>query len=95
MLRALLKRQIVVGFRGGIRNGALRSVRLIVSGYGLADAVPCSDPRTAELTKVPTLPCANLERLISRGYANCDAGMRRCITSMPPKPKAFPYRGRL
>jgi NTE family protein len=96
-VRALRKRQIIAGFRSGIRKGAFWSVRSNISDYGLTDALPCPEPRTAELAKIPTrladMPDAVQERLINWGYAICDAGMRRWVDPKLSAPNAFPYRG--
>jgi NTE family protein len=96
-VRALRKRQVIAGFRSGIRKGAFWSVRSNIGDYGLADALPCPEARTAELATVPTrladMPDALQERLINWGYAICDAGMRRWVDSTLPAPSAFPYPG--
>ena len=96
-VRALRKRQIIAGFRSEIRKGAFWSVRSNITDYGLADALPCPELRTAELAKVPTrladMSDTIQERLINWGYAICDAGMRRWVDARLAPPKAFPYPG--
>jgi NTE family protein len=96
-VRALRKRQIIAGFRAGIRKGAFWSVRSNIDDYDLPNALPCPEARSAELAKVPTrlaeMPDDIQERLINWGYAICDAGMRRWVDSTLPPPRAFPCEG--
>ena len=94
-VRALRKRQVIAGFLRGDRMGAFWSVRSKISDYGLADALPCPDARTAELgrlaTRLAAMPDDTQERLINWGYAICDAAMRRWVDHSLPPPAGFPY----
>ena len=94
-VRALRKRQIIAGFMRGDRMGAYWSVRSKIGDYGLADALPCPDARTAELgrlaTRLAAMPDDTQERLINWGYAICDAAMRRWVDRRLPPPKGCPY----
>jgi NTE family protein len=94
-VRALRKRQVIAGFLRGDRMGAFWSVRSKISDYGLADALPCPEARSAELgrlaTRLAAMPDDTQERLINWGYAICDAAMRRWVDSSLPPPAGFPY----
>jgi NTE family protein len=94
-VRALRKRQVIAGFQRGDRMGAFWSVRSKIGDYGLADALPCPDVRTAELaqlaTRLAAMPDATQERLINWGYAICDAAVRRWVDRTLPPPAGFPY----
>lgn len=96
-VRALRKRQVIAGFRSGIRKGAYWSVRSDIGDYNVPGTLPCPQPRTAELAAIQTR-LADMEddiqeRLINWGYAICDAGMRCWVDPALPAPKAFPYAG--
>ena len=96
MPMALRKRQVIAGFLRGDRMGAFWSVRSKISDYGLADALPCPDARSAELgrlaTRLAAMPDDTQERLINWGYAICDAAMRRWVDHTLPPPAGFPYQ---
>jgi NTE family protein len=96
-VRALRKRQIIAGFRSGIRKGAFWSVRSKISDYPVPGSLPCPEDRTAQLASIATrlaeMPRGVQERLINWGYAICDAGMRRWVDPSLPPPEGFPYPG--
>jgi NTE family protein len=95
-VRSLRKRQIMDGFRSGLRTGAYWSVWTDIAEYGLSDALPCPLAATRELAAVPTrlkaMETRLQERLINWGYAVCDAALRSVghVTGVAPK---FPYSG--
>jgi hypothetical protein len=90
---------VIAGFLRGDRMGAFWSVRSKISDYGLADALPCPDARSAELgrlaTRLAAMPDDTQERLINWGYAICDAAMRRWVDHSLPPPAGFRIRGGL
>ena len=94
-VRALRKRQLLAGFRSGLRQGAYWSIRSQIADYGVADALACPAARTAALAQVPTrlssMPDETQERLINWGYAICDAALRRWVDPGLPAPPDFPY----
>jgi NTE family protein len=94
-VRALRKRQIMAGFRSGIRKGAFWSVRSNIADYAVAGTLPCPAERTADLAKIPTrlasMPDEIQERLINWGYSICDAAIRRWHDTTLTSPTAFPY----
>jgi NTE family protein len=96
-VRALRKRQIIAGFRSGIRKGAFWSVRSKISDYPVPGSLLCPEERTAQLASIATrlaqMPKDVQERLINWGYAICDAGMRRWVDPNLPPPERFPYPG--
>jgi NTE family protein len=94
-VRSLRKRQVMAGFRSGIRDGAFWSVRSNIADYATAGALACPAERTAELATIPTrlasMPDDIQERLINWGYAICDAAIRRWFDTNLPAPTGFPY----
>jgi len=94
-VRALRKRQVVGGFKAGLRQGAYWSVWSEVSDFELADALDCPDEATKKLARVPTR-LAKLDELVQRrlvnwGYAICDTAMRKHVVSGAAKPGQLPY----
>jgi NTE family protein len=93
-VRSLRKRQVVNGFRSGLRDGAYWGIRSHVADFGLSDALPCPPDDVAELAAVRTrlraLPVRIHERLINWGYAACDTAMRRHLAP-EADPGVFPY----
>lgn len=79
------------------RQGTFWGIRTDIANYGLTDALPCPHARTMVLAEEPTrlakMPDTTQERLISWGYAVCDAALRRHFDSTLPAPAAFPYTG--
>jgi NTE family protein len=93
-VRSLRKRQVINGFRSGLRDGAYWSIRSHVADFGLPDALPCDPEHAVELagirTRLAALPERLQERLINWGYAICDTAVRRHLAP-ELAPGAFPY----
>jgi NTE family protein len=93
-VRSLRKRQVINGFRSGLRDGAYWSIRSDVAGFELPDPLPCDPEHAAELagirTRLAALPERLQERLVNWGYAICDTAMRRHVAP-EALPGAFPY----
>ncbi len=93
-VRSLRKRQVVNGFRSGLRDGAYWGIRSEVADFGLSDPLPCPPEDAAELaavrTRMAALPEPLQERLVNWGYAICDTAVRRHLAP-EAAPGAFPY----
>jgi len=93
-VRALRKRQLVGGFKAGIRQGAYWSIRSDVTNYG-GSLLDCPAKRTEELatlaTRLAETPPDLQERLINWGYAMTDTAVRRWVDPGLPPPQAFPH----
>jgi NTE family protein len=93
-VRSLRKRQVIDGFRSGLRDGAYWGIRSDVADFGLSDALPCSPDDVADLagirTRLAALPDRLQERLVNWGYAICDTAIRRHVAP-EAAPGAFPY----
>jgi NTE family protein len=93
-VRSLRKRQVIDGFRSGLRDGAYWSIRSHVADFGLPDPLPCDPRHAVELagirTRLAALPERLQERLVNWGYAMCDTAVRRHVAQEAP-PGAFPY----
>jgi NTE family protein len=93
-VRSLRKRQVIDGYKTGIRAGAYWGIRSDASDYQLPDPLPCPVNRTAALAAVSTRLAATTpelqERLINWGYAICDTAMRKHVAS-GARPGSFPY----
>ena len=102
-VRALRKRQLINSYgpehaKGAhFRKGAYWGIRSDIRKYGLVDALDCDFNRTTELADTPTrlkrLDETVQERLINRGYAVCDAALRKHVDPALANPKGFPYPG--
>lgn len=94
-VRSLRKRQAVGSFATGEMKGAYWGIRTDITHYKLEDCLECAFDLTTELAEIATrlaaLPDRQQERLINWGYAACDAGLRRYVTSVPLPPPKFPY----
>lgn len=94
-VRALRKRQVIGGFRAGVRRGAYWGVWSEIADYGAPDTLPCPDQATKELARTATrlakLPAAQRRRIVNWGYAICDAGMRTHVATDAPAPAGFPF----
>lgn len=77
------------------RHGAFWSTRTNIEDYGLADALPCPQAKTALIAAIPTrlrrMDNIQQERLINWGYAVSDAGLRRYWSTGIDAPSGFPY----
>ena len=96
-VRALRKRQVVGGFRAGLREGAYWGIWSEIGDFPAEKTLPCPDEATKKLARTATR-LAKLEperqrALINWGYAVCDAGMRSHVATGSPKPEGFPYPG--
>jgi NTE family protein len=94
-VRSLRKRQVVMGYERGDRDGAYVGIRSDIAHYQLDDALPCPHERTLALAEVPTrlapLDAEVQERLVNWGYAVCDAGLRAHLDQGARPPGGFPY----
>lgn len=95
-VRSLRKRQLISSY-ATLRRGSYWGIRSDIRNYGLTDALPCPLDQTTVLadtkTRLKRLDDVLQERLINWGYAICDAGMRRWVDPLLPKPTGFPYPG--
>jgi NTE family protein len=93
-VRSLRKRQVINGFRTGLREGAYWSIRSDVPSFGLPDPLPCDPDHAAELarlrTRLAALPERLQERLVNWGYAISDTAVRRHVAPGAPR-GSFPY----
>ena len=93
-VRSLRKRQVINGFRTGLRDGAYWSIRSDVPSFGLQDPLPADPVHAAELarlrTRLAALPERLQERLVNWGYAICDTAVRRHVVPEVPR-GVFPY----
>lgn len=96
-VRSLRKRHVVQQFQNpGPPDGAYWGIRTKIAEYGLPDALPCPEARTARLAAIPTrlaeMPQEQRRRLVNWGYAVCDAALRRYVDpSLDDPPPAFPH----
>jgi NTE family protein len=94
-VRSLRARQVIESFKAGMRKGAYWGIRTDIAAFGVAGALPCPLEQTTALAETPTrlkeLPNVGQERLINWGYAVCDAGMRRHVSTSATPPAQFPY----
>ena len=94
-VRALRKRQVIGGFKAGLREGAYWGIWSEIADYGADGALPCPDQATKKLARTATrlakLPPAQQRRIVNWGYAICDAGMRTHVATGAPAPDGFPY----
>ena len=94
-VRALRKRQLIDGYRAGLRKGVYWGIRTDVTDYELPDALSCPYAKTLDLadlaTRLGRIDAATQERLINWGYAVCDAAIRAHVDSSAPAPAGFPY----
>ena len=94
-VRALRKRQLIAAFRTGERRGTYWGIRTDIADYGLDDALPFPSADSLALANIKTrlraMKSAQQERLITWGYAVCDAGLRKHVEAdLVPTPK-LPY----
>jgi NTE family protein len=94
-VRALRKRQVIGGFKAGLRQGAYWSVWSDVADFQLADAFDCADEATKKLARVSTrlakLDQVVQRRLVNWGYAICDTAMRKHVVPGTARPAGLPY----
>jgi NTE family protein len=79
-VRSLRKRQLIGGFKAGLRKGAYWGIRTDIKNYGLPDALPFPFDQTLQLANIPTrlkrIEPEQQKALINWGYAVCDAALR-------------------
>ena len=79
-VRSLRKRQLIGGFKAGLRKGTYWGIRTDIRNYSLLDALPCPFEKTMLIADIPTrlkrLEPQQQKDLINWGYAVCDAAMR-------------------
>lgn len=94
-VRALRTRQLVEGFRAGVRDGAYWSLRSTPAHFPVPDPLLPSPARIAAARAVPTrlaaLPDALQTALVDWGYAACDLGLRGHVVPAAPRPARLPY----
>jgi NTE family protein len=94
-VRSLRKRQLIDGYKAGLRHVAYREIRSDISRYQLPDALPAPYGATIKLVEIPARlegqEAVVQEQLINWGYAVCDAGLRKHVDSAFPAPPGFPY----
>ena len=94
-VRNLRTRQVIGSFEAKEREGTYWGIRTDIADYQLPSAMPCALARTTELaetkTRLQRMDAERQERLINWGYAVCDAGMRKHVTTGAPAPAGFPY----
>ena len=94
-VRSLRKRQLIDGFKAGIRDGAAWGIWTNLDEYGVGDALPAPHAQTLVLARTKTrlkgLSATRQERLINWGYAVCDAAVRAHVDDSLPPPPGFPY----
>ncbi|WP_426232360.1 patatin-like phospholipase family protein [Pararhizobium sp. DWP3-4] len=94
-VRNLRMIQVVGSLLRQERHGAFWSARTNIADYGLADALPCPQAKTALIAAIPTrlrrMDNVQQERLINWGYAVADAGIRRYWPTGIDAPSGFPY----
>lgn len=94
-VRNLRMIQVVSSLDRKERRGAFWSMRTDIADYGLTDALPCPQSKTALIAAIPTrlrrMDDKQQERLINWGYAVTDAGMRRFWSTDTAAPADFPY----
>ena len=94
-VRALRKRQVIGGFKAGLREGAYWGIWSEMADYSADGTLPCPDQATKKLARTPTrlakLPPAQQRRIVNWGYAICDAGMRTHLATGALAPDRFPY----
>jgi NTE family protein len=94
-VRSLRKRQVIGGFKAGLRSGAYWSIWSEVADFSLPDALDVSDARAKELAHVATrlkkLEPVLQERLVNWGYAICDTAMRKHVEIGATRPASLPY----
>jgi len=93
-VRSLRKRQLIEGFRAGVRTGAYWSIRSTPAHFPVADPLLPPDPAVARARAVPTrlaaLPEEVQDALVDWGYAACDLGVRGHVIAGAPRPEALP-----
>jgi NTE family protein len=94
-VRSLRKRQLIDGFKAGLRRGTYWGIRSDIADYDLPDSLPCPHASTKLLAAISTRLAAlnelQQERLVNWGYAVCDTALRRHVDPGIPSPPEFPY----
>ncbi|HZO98106.1 MAG TPA: patatin-like phospholipase family protein [Gaiellaceae bacterium] len=94
-VRSLRKRQLVDGFRAGLREGTYWGIRSDVADYALEGSLPAPVEETARIAAISTrlarLGEADQERLVNWGYAICDTALRKHLAEPVGAPRGFPY----
>lgn len=93
-VRALRKRQLIDGYRIGIRSGTYWGVRSDVSDYGLADPVAIPDVQrvlaAGVKTRLASLDESTRRALINWGYAIADTALRTFVDRDAQPPRRLP-----
>ncbi|HWH13966.1 MAG TPA: patatin-like phospholipase family protein [Miltoncostaeaceae bacterium] len=93
-VRSLRRRQLVEGFRAGVRDGAYWSIRSTPSHFPVPDPLLPASDAVSRARVVPTrlaaLPDDVQEALLDWGYAACDLGIRGHVLPDAPRPTALP-----
>jgi NTE family protein len=96
-VRSLRKRQVIVAYQEGQRDGAYWGIRADILDYKVEKALPCPFDQTMALARIPTrlkaMSDADQMHLINWGYAVCDAALRKHVDPTLPAPPDFPYPG--
>ena len=94
-VRSLRKRQLIDGFKAGLRTGTYWGIRSDIADYDLPDSLPCPVASTKALagisTRLAALGALEQERLVNWGYAVCDTALRKHVAPGMLAPKGFPY----
>ena len=93
-VRALRKRQLIVGFRRDLRTGTYWGVRSAVADYGLADPFPIAphsrDAAQDVATRLAALSDRTQRDLVNWGYVIADTALRRWVWPDAPRPATLP-----
>jgi NTE family protein len=94
-VRTLRRRQLIEGFRAGVRDGAYWSLRSTPAHFPLGDPLLPAPGRIALArgvrTRLAALDDDVQEALIDWGYAACDLGLRAHVAPGLPRPERLPY----
>ena len=95
-VRALRKRQLIGGFRQGIRDGAYWSVRSDIADYDAKDTIPIPEAQRRMAmslkTRLAALDEATMHALVNWGYAIADSALRTHVYRDADPPAALPFR---
>jgi NTE family protein len=95
-VRALRKRQLIDGFRRGVRAGTYWSVRSDVDDFGLADPIDIPDDQRrlamGVKTRLAALDDMTQRALMNWGYTITDTALRTWVYTDAARPAALPFR---
>jgi NTE family protein len=94
-VRSLRKRQLIDGYKAGLREGSYWGVRSDIADYGLSTSLPCPFDATMKLARISTRLAAlkprSQEHLVNWGYAISDTALRKHVAPGLDPPSGFPY----